>query len=93
MTARIITNDGVEHVPQWELASGSTYMVTLADLDGGRNKLGIEYKGPLDTLLCGFCDTPLPTDGRCEPCCTIHTDIADAHLRELGNGWFRSEAA
>lgn len=88
--------------PQWELATGSTYMLTCADFEDGllvtdpatgeQRMTGACPRGdvvtvPLNTPLCCGCDAAVP-DGYCYDCATIHTDIVDMNLKELGDGRF-----
>lgn len=59
----------------WENALGCTYRLTADQVEGGRNRLGMDVSHiPLDVTLCGFCDTPI-SEGRCFNCRTIHTDV------------------
>lgn len=57
-----------------ETTTGSHYQVTSSSLEDGRNKLGIEFTGPMDVPLCGFCDRAIPDDGYCSSCDLIHAD-------------------
>lgn len=66
----------------WELAEGCTYTLTADDV----NRLGIPITAPLDTVLCGFCDSPVDAEGRCHSCRTIHLDARLTDIEHLGPG-------
>lgn len=58
-------------IPQtaWEIAVGSTYVLTEDDVVDGRNKLGCDVSNtPLNVPLCNSCDTPVGRDGLCYEC-------------------------
>ncbi len=67
-----------QQLPEWELAQGCTYILTEDDVSpNGNNPFWQSASSyPLNVPLCGFCDEPVPSDGRCEGCCTIHEDVA-----------------
>ncbi len=76
---------------KWAIAVNCTYVINADDLCDGRNKLGLKVTAPLDTVLCGFCDSPVDADRRCHSCRTVHVD---ASLTEVsGDPLLRRDAA
>lgn len=58
----------------YEAIHGGTYTISEADLDHGRNRLGMVVTAPLDTLLCQGCDQPV-VGNVCDNCDTLFLDL------------------
>jgi hypothetical protein len=92
----------------YDIMTDSHYVMTPADFrDGcytvtdaasgriigfGEHKLGYRISSILNEPLCDGCDDPIPADGVCHKCRTIHADLAS--LTEThGDPLLRKDAA